>query len=112
MTEWLFVGIGTTFLMVLAWHYIALDAGLVNPDNWFKRAVIYVGGVGSIICGIGIWRVVGFGDWLTPVALFAHAAAGGIGVLVGYGLRRIFMAFKRESKAERDIKRRFPNELD
>ena len=101
MTEWFFVGLGSTFLTVLVLHTYCLKAEAVEQEDWFKRGVIYAMGVCTILLGFTIWRVMGYGDWELPLGAWAHAIAGGLGFLAGYGLDRVIRAFKNEAKHER-----------
>ena len=104
MSEWLWVGIGTTAALLAVGHWFPWPQGL-------RRIQSYIYGVTAILIGCTVWLGME-GQWLTLAGLVAICAAGGVVTCGAYWIDGMVVDLRNAKKAERDIKRRFPDGLD
>ena len=104
MSEWFWVGAGATALLLALAHWFPYPARL-------KRLVAYFIGVSCLLIGFTIW-LGQEGEWDIVAGLVAISVIGGLVTAGCYGIDWLALVIKKSWKAERDIKRRFPNELD
>ena len=96
MTEWYFVGLGATALLLAVGHWFPWPRGL-------RRLQAYVYGVAAILVGCAIWLGM-HGEWLILAGVVGIAAAGGIVTGATYWLDDIVTRLRKADKAERLVR--------
>ena len=96
MSEWYFVGVGATALLLAVGHWFPWPRGL-------RRLQAYVYGVAAILAGCTIWLGM-HGEWLILAGVVGIAAAGGIVTCLTYWLDDIITRLRKADKAEKLVK--------